>query len=105
MAECKPVATSIDRNLKLDADSGTAACESTQYQQLIESLIYLTITRPDLGYPVSLLSQFMQTSCDIHLDCAKRILRYVSDTMDSGILYKEEIPIRLEGYIDVDWAG
>ena len=90
------MATSLNRNLKLDADSGTIACEPTEY---------LTITRPNLNYPIGLLSQFMQTSCDIHLDCAKRILRYVSDTMDSGILYKEEIPIRLEGYIDVDWAG
>ena len=93
MAECKFVATPLDRNLKLDADSGTNACEPTQYRQLIGSLIYLTITRPDLSYPVGLLSQFMQTPCDIHLDCAKRVLRYVSGTMDCGILYKTAIPI------------
>ena len=61
MAECKSVATPLDRNLKLDADSGTGACEPTQYRELIGSLIYLTITRPDLSYPVGLLSQFMQT--------------------------------------------
>ena len=56
MAECKSVATPLDRNLKLDADSGTKACEPTQYEQLIGSLIYLTITRPDVSYPVGLLS-------------------------------------------------
>ena len=77
----------LDRNLKLDANSGTKACELTQYRQLIGSLIYLMITRPDLSYPVSLLSQFMQTPRDIHLDCAMRVLRYVSGTMDCGILY------------------
>ena len=75
MAECKSVATPLDRNLKLDADSGTGACEPTQYRELIGSLIYLTITRPDLSYPVGLLMQFMQTPCDIHLDCTKRVLR------------------------------
>ena len=85
MANCKSVATALDRNLKLDANSGTKACEPTQYRQLI----YLTITRPDLSYPVSLLSQFMQTLRDIHLD----------------ILYKTAMPIRLEGYTDTDWAG
>ena len=85
MAECKFVATPLNRNLKLDADSGTTTCEPTQYRQLIGSLIYLTITRPNLSYPVGLLSQFMQTSRDIHLDCAKRVLRYVSRTMDCGI--------------------
>ena len=56
MVECKSVATPLDQNLKLDADSRTTACELTQYRQLIESLIYLTITRPDLSYPVGLLS-------------------------------------------------
>ena len=72
MAEFKSVATPpLDRNLKLDANFGTKACEPTQYRQLIGSLIYLTITRPDLSYPVGLLSQFMQTPRDIHLDCAK----------------------------------
>ena len=44
MAECKSVATPLDCNVKLDADSGTKACEPTQYQQLIGSLIYLMIT-------------------------------------------------------------
>ena len=60
--------TPLDRNLKLDVDSGTKACETTQYRQLFGSLIYLTITRPDLSYPVVLLSQFMQTPRDVHLD-------------------------------------
>ena len=105
MAECKSVATPIDRNLKLDANSGTKACEPTQYRQLIRCLIYLTITRPELSYPVGLLSQFMQTPRNIHLDCAKRVLRYVSGTMACGILYKTTMPIRLVGYTDTDWAG
>ena len=74
IVKCKSVATPLDRNLKLDANSDTAVCETTQYRQLIGSLIYLTITRPDLSYPFGLLSQFMQTPRDIHLDCAKRVL-------------------------------
>ena len=67
-------------------------------------LIYLMITQPDLNYPVGLLSQFMQTPRDIHLDCAKRLLRYVSGTMDYVILYKLATPIRLKRYTDADWA-
>ena len=59
MAECKYVATPLDRNLKLDVDSDTKACEPTQYRQLIKSLIYLTITRPDLSY----LSVSLANSC------------------------------------------
>ena len=54
---------------------------------------------------ISLLSQFMQTLCDIHLDCGMRVLRYVSGTMDYDILYKLTTLIRLEGYTDANWAG
>ena len=59
LTECKPVSTALDQNLKIDADSGTAVCNPTQYRQFTGNLIYLTITRPHLSYSVVLLSQFM----------------------------------------------
>ena len=105
MIECKPVSTPLNRNLKMDVDSGTIVCESTKYHQLIGNLIYLTIIRLDLSYSVGLLSQFMQNPRNLHLDCAKRILRYASTTMDYGIMYKSNTTIRLEGYTNADWAG
>ena len=106
MAECKFVATPrVDQNLKLDADSGTTTCESTQYRQRIGSLIYLTITRPDLSYPVGLLSEFIQTPCDIHLDCAKRVLRYVIGTMDCMYPLQDGNANSTRGYTDADWVG
>ena len=74
MTECKYVATPLDRNLKLDANSSTTKCELTHYQQLVVNLIYLLIIRPEVSYPIGLLSQFMQTPRDIHLDCVKRVL-------------------------------
>ena len=50
MIDHKPVSTPLDRNLKLHTDFETP-CEPTQYRQIIRSLIYLTVTRPDLNYP------------------------------------------------------
>ena len=47
----------------------------------------------------------MQTLRDIHLDYAKRVLRYMSGTMDYDILYMSATPIQLKGYTDADWAG
>ena len=75
MMECKSVTTPLDRNLKLDVDSGTTECEPTRYRQLVGSLIYITITQPDLSYPAGLLNQFMESPRDVHLDCAKQVLR------------------------------
>ena len=59
MTKCKSVATPLDWNLKLDANSGTKECEPTHYRQLVGSLIYLIITQPDLCYSIGLLNQFM----------------------------------------------
>ena len=97
MIECKPVTTPLDQNMKLDVELGTEECEPTFYLQLVGSLIYLTIIRPDLNYPVGLLSQFMQTPGDIHLDCVKRVVTYVSGTMDYVILYKSGTLIQRKG--------
>ena len=61
MTQYKPITTPLDRNLKLDANSGTIECERMLHHQIVRSLIYLTITQPDLSYLIGLLSQFMQT--------------------------------------------
>ena len=47
----------------------------------------------------------MQTPRDVHLDSAKRVLRYVSGTMDYDILYESATPIQLKGFNYVDWAS
>ena len=90
--------------MNLSVDSGKF-CDPTQYRPIIGSLIYLTITQLDLNYPVGLLGKFMQTPRDTHMDCAKRVLRYISGTLGYGIFYKRGAPLRLEGFTDADWAG
>eukprot|EP00253_Pinus_taeda_P028118 PITA_28118 len=59
MNQCRSAATPLQQNLKLSSDDGTKEVDATMYRQLIGSLIYLTTTRPDLAYSVSVLSQFM----------------------------------------------
>ena len=78
--------TPLEQYLKQDVNSGSIECEPSHYRQLVGSLIYLTITQPGLRHSVSLLSQFTQTPRDIHLDGAKRVLRYMSGLMDYEIL-------------------
>ena len=72
---------------------------------MIGSLIYLTNTRPDLSYAVSILSRFMQEPLDIHWNAAKRVLRYIQGTKDFGLLYTKTKNFVLGGYSDADFAG
>jgi hypothetical protein len=49
------------QNVKLSADEGDLMEDTTMYICIVGSLIYMTITRPNLSYAVRVVSQFMQT--------------------------------------------
>ena len=65
--------------------SGAVSVDATEYKQLVGSLLYLTATRPDLMYAVGLISRYMEKPTEMHLQAAKRILRYLKGTMELGI--------------------
>ena len=68
MADCKPISMPLDVNVKLSAHVGDALENVTMYRKSAGSLIYLTITQPDLSYIIGLHSQFMQAPKKPHLD-------------------------------------
>ena len=68
------------------------------YLQMVGSLIYLILTRPDIAFVVGVVSQFMQTPKKPHLEVDQRILRYIKGTLDLGLFYKSKITYKLEGY-------
>ena len=65
------------------------------YQSLVGRLIYLSHTRPDIAFVVSMVSQVMHY----------RILRYLKGTSGKGILFKKHDHFQVEVYTDVDWVG
>jgi hypothetical protein len=75
------------------------------YRQLVGSLNYLTTTRPDIAYYVSVLSQFMERPLESHWNAVKGVLRYLKGTIDFGIKYTDSFDVELTGYSDSDWAG
>ncbi len=79
MTGCKPISIPLEQNVKLSADEGDLV--ETMYRRIMGSLIYMTITRPDLSYAVGMVSQFMQTPRKPHLDAVRRILRYIKHTL------------------------
>ena len=74
--------------MKLSADAGELLEDPTMYRRIVGSLIYMTITRPDLSYAIGLVSEFMQAPRKLHLDVARRILRYVKFTLQYGLFYE-----------------
>nr|GFB90230.1 hypothetical protein [Tanacetum cinerariifolium] len=81
------------------------AVDSTLFKSLVESLRYLTYTRPDILFVVGLISRFMEEPTAKHLKIAKRILRYIKGTIDYGMFYSTSEDFKLVRYSDSDWAG
>ena len=74
---CKPASTPIDPNLKLGNTEEDTVVDKEMYQRLVGRLIYLSHTRPDVAFAVSLVSQFMHQLKEIHLQAALRIVQYL----------------------------
>ena len=105
MLDCKPVDTPMDPNVKLVPGQEESFGDPGRYRRLVGKLNYLTITRPDISFPVSVVSQFLQSPCDSHWDAVIRILRYIKSTPGQGVLYENRGHIQVIGYTDADWAG
>ncbi|RVW12946.1 Retrovirus-related Pol polyprotein from transposon RE2 [Vitis vinifera] len=76
MLGCKPAETPMDTTVKLEESDGSAPVDKGRYQRLVGKLIYLSHTRPDIGFSVSVGLFFQRTT-------------------------KKEIEI----FSDADWAG
>ena len=75
------------------------------YQRLVGRLIYLSHTRLDIAYAVSVISQFMHSPKEVHLQATHRVLKYLRGAPRKGILFKRNGGLILEAYTDADYAG
>jgi Reverse transcriptase (RNA-dependent DNA polymerase)/gag-polypeptide of LTR copia-type/Integrase core domain/GAG-pre-integrase domain len=103
---CKPASTPIEPHIKMNSEDGKPLEDVNQFQRLVGKLIYLTVTRPDITFAVSIISQFMHSPRTTHLDVVNRILRYLKGCPGQGILMKRNYDTNsIAGYSDADWAG
>jgi len=105
MTNYKPISIPLEQNVKLNVNEGNLVKDTTMYKRIVGSLIDMTITRPDLSYVVGVVSQFMQTPREPHLDVMKRILRYIKHTLQCGIFYEVKSQLQVHGYTEADWVG
>ncbi|KAH0781041.1 hypothetical protein KY290_000639 [Solanum tuberosum] len=89
----------------LTKDIGGKKVDSTFFEQIVENLMYLSATRPDITYVVSLISRFMENPKKLHLLAAKRILQYLKGAIDFGLVYKKGEMANLIAFSDSDYVG
>ena len=72
---------------------------------MIGSLLYLTVSRPDIMFSVCMCARFQANPKEAHLVAVKRILRYLKHTPSIGLWYHKGARFQLVGYSDSDYAG
>ncbi|XP_073057055.1 uncharacterized protein [Primulina eburnea] len=101
----KHMKTPMGSTEKLSKDDVAAGVDNTQYRSIIGSLLYLSASRPDIMFSVCLCARYQADPKVTHLKAVKRILRYISGTVDLGLWYTKETNTNLVGFSDADWAG
>ena len=97
MENCNHVATPVEIGIELRKIEKRDV-DPTYFKSLVGSLRYLTYTKLDILYGVGLVSRYMETPGQSHLNAAKRILRYIKGTLNEGMFYSSSKYFKLFGY-------
>ncbi|CAJ2644587.1 unnamed protein product [Trifolium pratense] len=84
---------------------GSVRVDTGRYQRLVGKLIYLSHTRPDIAFSVSVVSQFMHSLFEEHLEAVYKILRYLKATPENGLFFRKTNERNVSIFTDADWAG
>jgi hypothetical protein len=105
LTDNKTVDTPIDVNARYSSSYGLPLIDLTLYCTIVGSLVYLTITRPDIAYVVHVVSQFVASSTAVHWAAVLRILRYLWGTVFQSLLLSSTSSLELRAYSDADHSS
>ncbi|WVZ71117.1 hypothetical protein U9M48_019738 [Paspalum notatum var. saurae] len=96
MGDSKPMTTPMSTNTALDADEDGEAVDQKKFRGMIGSLLYLTVTRPDIQFAVCLCARYQVSPRTSHRQAVKRIFRLQVEGVDNALI---------KGEIESQWTG
>ncbi|XP_057434376.1 uncharacterized mitochondrial protein AtMg00810-like [Lotus japonicus] len=105
LSDTRTIDSPLELNTRYNSSDGVHLEDHTLYRTLVGSLVYLTITRPDISYAVHVVSQFVSSPTTVHWAAVLRILRYLRGTQFQSLLFPSSSSVQLRAYSDADWAG
>ncbi|CAL8154268.1 unnamed protein product [Prunus armeniaca] len=103
--EIKNLDTPIIQNHYLGEYPNQVPTNKERYQRLVGRLIYLSYTRLDIAYAVSVVSQFMHSPSEDNMNAVIRILRFLKSAPGKRLMFSKHGHLIIDGYTDADWAG
>ncbi|GJX93416.1 retrovirus-related pol polyprotein from transposon TNT 1-94 [Tanacetum coccineum] len=105
LSNCNPVSSPMVTSSSLYLDDNTAFSNPVKYQQVVGSLQYVTLSRPDIAFTVNKVCQYMHALTENHWSAVKRILRYLHGTVEHGMLIRRSSGSTIQAFTDVLWKG
>jgi hypothetical protein len=92
--------TPMELNVHLTPTDGETLEDPTCCRHIVESLIYLGVSRPYILYSVHILSQFISAPTKIHYNYLLRIMCYLRGTIFRCLLFPRSSSLQLQAYCD-----
>ncbi|GKA04658.1 retrovirus-related pol polyprotein from transposon TNT 1-94 [Tanacetum coccineum] len=93
MESSDPVDTPMVEKSKLDEDTQGKAVDPTHYRGMVDTLMYLIASRPDLTFAVCMCARYQAKPTKNHLHAVKRIFKYLRGTVNRGLWYPKDSSI------------
>jgi hypothetical protein len=105
IAEVKPVSTPVSMAMSLGLDEDDEAVDQREYTSMIDSLLYLTVIRPDIQFALCLCACFQASQRSSHQTAVQRIFKYLKHTLEFVILCSSSSSWDLVGFSKADFVG
>ncbi|GJT59750.1 putative RNA-directed DNA polymerase [Tanacetum coccineum] len=105
LSNCNPVSSPMVTSSSLSLDDSTAFSNPAKYRQVVGSLQYVTLSRPDIAFAVNKVCQYMLAPTENHWYAVKHILRYLHGTVEHGMPIRRSSGSTLQAFTDVLWKG
>ncbi|GJY54999.1 retrovirus-related pol polyprotein from transposon TNT 1-94 [Tanacetum coccineum] len=99
-----PDNTSMVDRLKLDEDPLGIPVDQTRFRSMVDSLMYLTASRPNLVFDVYMCTRYQASPTKKHLEALKRVFWYLRGTINLGLWYLKDTAMALTVYANADHA-
>ncbi|XP_023743005.1 uncharacterized mitochondrial protein AtMg00810-like [Lactuca sativa] len=103
--DCKPTKTLMSSSTSIGVDPNGADVNTTLFRGMIGSMLYHTVSRPDIMFATILCAHYQADPKKAHLFAVKRIFRYLKYTPNLRLWYPHDSEFKLMGYTDSDHGG
>ena len=94
-------------NQQLPTTPNQVTCmQGVPYNKAIDGVLWpAVVLRPDIGYDIGILSQFIQNPGQAHWEVLKLVISYLNTTKDLWLTFGGGSKLLIEGFCDADWVG